>query len=268
MSFKFTNYGTFTGPNSFSGDYNYDALSEEGIWHTDLPTDTSFKLTDLAMVLYNTDANYVGFYCNGVATQLMTLAHSQGEIPVFKIQSKNTIVSGQVVVNDKILCNGPIVANGSILANGVITGTTITRLDTDITLAKTLPAKPFDIPHPSKEGHRLRHVSLEGPEIGVYFRGKLQDINIITLPDYWENLVDPESITVNLTPIGSYQELFVEKIEWGKNIIVKNREGSSISCHYTVHAERKDLEKLIVEYEGTSPKDYPGQDWLNLRNES
>ena len=61
--------------------------------------------------------------------------------------------------------------------------------------------------------------------------------------------------------------MFVETIEWGKNIIVKNREGGSISCHYTVYGERTDMEKLIVEYEGQSPKDYPGQDWLNLGEE-
>lgn len=135
----------------------------------------------------------------------------------------------------------------------------------NIQLAKSLPAKPFDISHPSKEGHRLRHVSLEGPEIAVYYRGKLKGGNVIELPEYWSNLIDPETITVNLTPVGIYQELFVEKIEWGRTIIIKNREGGPINCHYTVYAERKDMEKLIVEYEGESPKDYPGQDWLNLK---
>ena len=31
--------------------------------------------------------------------------------------------------------------------------------------------KAFDIPHPKKKGHRLRHICLEGPEAGVYVRG-------------------------------------------------------------------------------------------------
>jgi hypothetical protein len=83
----------------------------------------------------------------------------------------------------------------------------------------------------------------------------MQDTNVIHLPDYWFALVDPESITINLTPIGSYQELYVEKISWGKNIIVKNREGGPISCHYVIYGERIDGEKLIVEYEGDQ---YPG----------
>ena len=32
--------------------------------------------------------------------------------------------------------------------------------------------KNFDIPHPSKSGHRQRYVCTETPEAGVYIRGK------------------------------------------------------------------------------------------------
>lgn len=150
----------------------------------------------------------------------------------------------------------------NIQVNGVIISS---WLDGQLATARALPAKPFDIPHPSKEGHRLRHVSLEGPEIGVYYRGALKDQNIIQIPDYWEGLINPETITVNLTPVGSYQELFVEKIEWGKTIFIKNRECSAINCYYTVYAERKDLQKLIVEYEGETIHDYPGEDFIGIK---
>ena len=34
--------------------------------------------------------------------------------------------------------------------------------------------------------------------------------------------------------------------------------GIPIHCYYHVFAERKDGEKLIPEYEGTTPADYPG----------
>jgi hypothetical protein len=118
--------------------------------------------------------------------------------------------------------------------------------------------KTFDIPHPSKENHRLRYVCLEGPAAEVYLRGKLVNDTLIELPDYWRNLVDAETITVSLTPFGSYQELFVEKIEWGTKIIVKNNAGGAINCHYVVYGERKDVEKNIPEYEGLTPSDYPG----------
>ena len=118
--------------------------------------------------------------------------------------------------------------------------------------------KSFDIPHPTKEDHRLRYVCLEGPEAEVYCRGKLKDSTVIKLPDYWKELVDIETIGVSLTPIGCYQELFVEKIEWGQNIIVKNRSGGAINCSYVVYGERKDVSKNISEYKGLTENDYPG----------
>ena len=118
--------------------------------------------------------------------------------------------------------------------------------------------KPFDIPHPTKEGYRLRHVCLEGPESGVYYRGRLTGKNLIELPEYWRGLVDPETITVTLTQIGYSQDLIVEGVEWGSRVRVKSGNGTGIDCFYLVHAERADGEKLIVEYEGQSSDDYPG----------
>lgn len=117
--------------------------------------------------------------------------------------------------------------------------------------------KNFDIPHPSKLGYRLRHACVEGPEAAVYIRGVLNNSNIIELPDYWNGLIDPETITVNLTQIGHSQDLIVEKIEWGRKIIIKSGNGTTINCYYNVWADRLG-EKLIVEYKGETPDDYPG----------
>jgi hypothetical protein len=117
--------------------------------------------------------------------------------------------------------------------------------------------KPFDIPHPTKEGWRLRHVCIEGPTADVYVRGRLNNSNVIELPEYWRKLVDPETITVNLTPVGTHQELYVDKIEWGTRILIKNNCGSGVNCYYTVYGERADTDKNIPEYEGTY-NDYPG----------
>jgi len=114
--------------------------------------------------------------------------------------------------------------------------------------------KEFDIPHPTKPNHRLSHACLEGPEIGVYYRGKLINDNIIILPDYWKGLVDPESITVQLTPHGVYQELYVKEIQWGSRVIVTNNSGGPINCSYTIFGKRKDVPDLEVEYVGTEMK--------------
>ena len=109
-------------------------------------------------------------------------------------------------------------------------------------------SKLFDIEHPSKgKGHRLAHASLEGPEIGVYYRGVLEDSQIINLPDYWKDLVDSKTITVHLTPIGNYQYLHYTLAE--NKIVVRNFGNASIHCSYIVYGERKDVERLTVEYQ-------------------
>jgi hypothetical protein len=118
--------------------------------------------------------------------------------------------------------------------------------------------KTFDVTHPNKPGYRLRHACVEGPEAAVYVRGVLNNTNNIELPDYWNGFIDPETITVNLTQIGHSQDLIVEKIEWGKKIIIKSGNGTTINCYYQVWADRLG-EKLIVEYQGETPDDYPGE---------
>jgi len=56
------------------------------------------------------------------------------------------------------------------------------------------------------------HSSLEGPERGIYYRGKLKTSNTIYLPDYWEELTDDVDITVQLTPIGNACVHYVESV--------------------------------------------------------
>ena len=107
--------------------------------------------------------------------------------------------------------------------------------------------KNFDIEHPTKkEPWRLRYSVLEGPEIGVYLRGRLENTNVIEMPYYWVDLVHEDSITVLLTPIGNSSTYFVEKIEDNKIFI--GSEAEYINLYYTVFAERKDVNKLTTEY--------------------
>ena len=246
MAFSFQNYGTFSGPGA---QYTFRQNDD----FTNIFEDPTFNLDDVSMVLLSTPSDYVYLHLDGTSTANVTLERNTGPITQFFVDATTSYFNGSVTID----------LNLNVLGSLTVSGVNIIS---DINLAKTLPAKPFDIPHPSKpETHRLRYISLEGPEIAVYFRGKLEDTNVIELPEYWKDLIHPESISVNLTPYGTYQELYVEKIVWGQQIIIKNRESGPTNCYFTVYAERKDMEKLIVEYEGTSAKDYPGQDWLNLR---
>ena len=113
--------------------------------------------------------------------------------------------------------------------------------------------KPFDLKHPTKgDGHRLRYACIEGPEVGVYYRGRLTGLNRIELPSYWKDLVHAESITVQLQPIGVTQKIIVMDFDNEKIILSGN-----IDCFFHVYGERKDINPLITEYEGDSWKDYP-----------
>jgi hypothetical protein len=152
--------------------------------------------------------------------------------------------TGNVVENGSRVINGALVVNGATHINGFLSFTS--------SIVGT--TKKFDIPHPTKQNHRLAHACIEGPENGVYHRGRLIDTNVIQLPEYWGGLVDAETITVNLTPHGVYQELFVKSIEWGTKINVVNNLGGPINCSYTVYAKRKDVADLVVEYEGNEVK--------------
>ena len=116
--------------------------------------------------------------------------------------------------------------------------------------------KPFDIKHPSKDGWRLRYACIEGPEVGVYHRGRVRGEKIIKLPDYWKDLVDIESISVQLQPIGAHQDVIVKR--WDDEFVYLQAQGGMpVNCFYHVYAARKDVNPLYVEYEGESWKDYP-----------
>jgi len=110
-------------------------------------------------------------------------------------------------------------------------------------------SKSFDIEHPTKgEPWRLRYGNLEGPEHGVYFRGQTTN-NVIELPDYWNGLVHENSYTVNLTPIGKPIQHFVVKIENHKIYI--DSENEDVNCFFLIQAERKDVPKVLLEYNPT-----------------
>jgi hypothetical protein len=117
--------------------------------------------------------------------------------------------------------------------------------------------KPFDIQHPSKgEGHRLRYACIEGPEVGVYCRGRIRNEKVIGLPKYWKDLVHVESISIQIQPIGAHQDIIVKR--WDDEFVyLQSNGGLPINAFYHVYAERKDINPLIVEYEGESWKDYP-----------
>ena len=116
--------------------------------------------------------------------------------------------------------------------------------------------KPFDIKHPQRDGYRLRYACVEGPEVAVYYRGRVKNEKVIILPSYWKDFVYEDSISVQLQPIGAHQDVIVKRWD-SEKIYLQSRGGMPIDCFFHVYAERNDINPLITEYEGESCEDYP-----------
>ena len=168
--------------------------------------------------------------------------------------------------DNAIKAKGNVEIEGDTNQTGNITAseniTTSAHFVGDITKTSGTPpgCKLFDIQHPTKDGHRLAHACIEGPEVAVYTRGRVcNGKNVIDLPEYWDGLVDYESLTVQLTALHSHQNVIVKRISpIERRIYLQSQGGMPVDCFYHIMAERKDVEKLIVEYEGTTSDDYPG----------
>ena len=165
-------------------------------------------------------------------------------------------VKGDVTIIGDTSQTGDITATGTIKAATLIGDHTSGSITGGVS-GKSAGAKAFDIEHPSKSGHRLRHICIEGPESAVYYRGRLKNEKVIRLPYYWKDLVNIDTISVQLQPIGAHQDIIVKR--WDEEYVYLQAQGAlPINCFFHVYAERKDIEKLIPEYEGTIIDDYPG----------
>lgn len=174
-----------------------------------------------------------------------------GNIAGFNHSPYSLVVAGDACVFDNLTVNKQIEVGSHLLAQGEV----ISRIQGAQHILSL--KKNFDIPHPSKEGWRLRHTCPEGPSNDVYIRGRITNKFVIVLPEYWESFVDPTSITVSLTPVGAHQDVIVKRIGENK-VFLQSKGNMPIDCFYHIFAERCDGEKLIAEYPGLTPDDYPG----------
>ena len=183
----------------------------------------------------------------------------------------NSVLQGDSQTPNALYVSGgksvdTVYIKGDLYVSGKIDGGNKGRLAGRFGTSDALPPKSFDIEHPIKgKGWRLRYVCLEGPEAAVYCRGRLKESNVINLPDHWKGLVHEDSISVQLQPIGDiHLHLNVVSFD-NEKIVIKEADDKSIDCFYHVHGERKDVNPVLVEYEGNSRYDYPDP---NLNEES
>jgi hypothetical protein len=117
--------------------------------------------------------------------------------------------------------------------------------------------KTFVIEHPNNVDKFLVHGCLEGPEAGVYYRGKDQIVNNefvdIELPNYVEKLA--KNFTIQINPIYNGKLIMLNSSEVENNKFRVYGENSTF--HWIVYGKRHDItvepDKTSVVLKGSGP---------------
>ena len=119
--------------------------------------------------------------------------------------------------------------------------------------------KTFVIDHPHKKEHYLVHACLEGPEAGVYYRGKSEIKGksvLINLPDYILSWFD---FTMHLTPIGSFARIYYNEIGIGEFEVFADQ---PCKFSWVVYAKRSDIKVEPLKSETVISGEGPYR-WIN-----
>ena len=191
------------------------------------------------------------------ANLILTGSNLQGQITSLSGQVVYT-TGNQTISGVKAFISRPTVNGTGVLLSGEASAATVSNVvyttgNTTQTISGSLTVtghfsantKSFLINHPTQVGRKLQYGVIEGPEHSVYIRGKLTGNDFIPFPNYWSGLVDLNSVTVSLTPIGYSQNLYINDVNISG---VKVYSDASVpNCYYHIFAERKDVPKLEVE---------------------
>ena len=210
--------------------------------------------------LVATGPTFLGAHKGGFAKGTLNVGTALGEWSP-GVSGRAVQVEGDVEVIGEEATNA-VYIDGDVYVTGAVDCLSKGRLESRHVEADGRP-KPFDMVHPSTgKGNRLRYACIEGPEVGVYYRGRLKDSNIIELPSHWKDLVHAESISVQIQNIGVPQMITVESFDNEKIVLESNTiPETPIDCFYHVYGERKDVNHLVVEYKGDTWEDYPDPDY-------
>jgi hypothetical protein len=121
----------------------------------------------------------------------------------------------------------------------------------------TGPSKNFIIEHPIDSSKYLVHACLEGPEAGVYYRGKAEIINnesvTIEVPNYVSTLAD--DFNIQITPIYKNKIISLNVSEMISNSFSVYGENSKF--YWVVYGKRFDIDvepiKTNVNVKGDGP---------------
>lgn len=134
-------------------------------------------------------------------------------------------------------------------AGGTLQSLVYNQVTSEI-ICDTNGAKTFVIDHPLDRDSYLVHACLEGPEAGVYYRGKAaiaegQDNTTVVLPDYVDSIAT--DFTVTLTPIGQPRLLGASEVEAGSFKVY----GPPGPFHWHVYGQRLPVQTKVAKNSAT-----------------
>jgi hypothetical protein len=100
-------------------------------------------------------------------------------------------------------------------------------------------AKHFVEPHPTDAKKVILYSSLEGREVGTYFRGTASIVNgtaVIMVPEDFRIVTADEGLTVQVTPIGGFSQAYIVSQDLNQIVIRGSRD---VQFHYMVNGVRR-----------------------------
>jgi hypothetical protein len=98
--------------------------------------------------------------------------------------------------------------------------------------------------HATNPSKQIVYDALEGPEVGTYIRGTSQLVNgeaVIRLPDHFSLVTSEKGLTVQLTPLGEWLQLYVAE-QNTQQLVIHEASGKMGSFHYLVQGVRRGYE--------------------------
>jgi hypothetical protein len=113
-------------------------------------------------------------------------------------------------------------------------------------------AKHFVEPHPADPNGVILYSSLEGREVGTYFRGTARTVGgiaAIQVPEDFRIVTDDEGLTTQLTPVGSAATMYIVSEDLNTIVVRSSRD---VTFHYLIQGVRrafKDFQPIMKGYE-------------------
>ncbi|HKR66226.1 MAG TPA: hypothetical protein VJZ00_21025 [Thermoanaerobaculia bacterium] len=207
---------------------------------------TSTGTSAAAVVRAKSDTATVNFQAHASTRTISRFGQALGGWSELLQVAGNGLVMGT-------LGNTSLILGTNSTARMTIAGTGAITVPGNFTVTGT---KNFAVVDPANAKQALYYTALEGPEAGTYYRGTAKTVKgevVIELPGYFARLTEKERMTVQLTPVGAWGQLYVVE-KSPEKLVIRVAEGSpELEFDYLVQGVRKGYLDYEVERTGAFP---------------